>query len=324
MNKIATQILLLLGLLSACADLDANIHNRRHCSVVTEATCNDDLYWDRLCTACGDDYDFNRDYEWMDGTLEPEQILREFNLSTIVAEELATEVGDGTLFVYFIPSHGENAALSDTTIVYNNGNFASIEHYIPRYRFLHDAGYNLVVWDYRGYGKSLPDQDPPPNEFLSDARQVWAWAQTTVPDANRMISYGYSLGGVPAVEMVMANDACALFMEAAFPSISAITKSASTLTFGEGFFSAGHFNNIEKIRTYTGPAFFFHGDADVKFPLWASKDMFNNAPGPKDFWTVEGVGHSLSTGGIPEAGLNTYLSKLFSFLEDHAPGCLSP
>ncbi|MBR58290.1 MAG: hypothetical protein CMH54_09740 [Myxococcales bacterium] len=324
MYKATIQILLLLGFLSACADLDANVHNRRHCTAVTEATCTADLYWDRLCTACEDDYEFNRDYEWMEGTLEPGQTLREFDLSTIAAEELATDVGDGTLFVYFIPSHGENASLTNTTIVYNNGNFASVEHYIPRYRFLHDAGYNLVVWDYRGYGKSLPDQDPVPKEFLSDARQVWAWAKTVVPDADRMISYGYSLGGVPAVEMVMANDSCALFMEAAFPSISAITKSASGLNFGEGFLSAGQYNNIEKLRSYTRPAFFFHGDADVKFPLWASKEMYASAKGPKDFWTVIGVGHSLSTGGIPEAGLNTYLGKLFSFLEDHAPDCLSP
>ena len=71
----------------------------------------------------------------------------------VLQTSIPTTDGIGTLDAYFIESHGENPALKDTTIIYNHGNFAGIEHYIPRLQFLYDAGYNIFVWDYRGYGK---------------------------------------------------------------------------------------------------------------------------------------------------------------------------
>ena len=46
--------------------------------------------------------------------------------------------------------------LAETTIVYNHGRYASIDHYMPRIQMLHELGVNVYVWDYQGYGKSLP------------------------------------------------------------------------------------------------------------------------------------------------------------------------
>jgi pimeloyl-ACP methyl ester carboxylesterase len=322
MKNIRIALVFFMLLTVACADLDANVHNRRHCTVVTDDTCNDKLYWDRLCTQCDDTYDFNREYEWFEGMLNEGESVRDI-LSIISESQIPTEDGEGTLFAYFIPSHGENAALANTTIVYNNGNFANIEHYIPRMRFFHNEGYNQVVWDYRGYGKSLPDAEPTPDQFLSDARSIWDYAKVVAPDATKMISYGYSLGGIPSVEMALSNEQCALMLEAVFPSIALITESASTLTFGESFFSAGKYDNEAKLKKVTQPTFVFHGDADVKFHISASEALYAAAAGPKDFWTVPDTGHSLSTGGIPEAGLTEYMSQLRTFLDNYAPGCLT-
>jgi pimeloyl-ACP methyl ester carboxylesterase len=323
MKNTCTSIALALLVLAGCADLDANVHNRRHCTVVDENTCNDKEYWDRLCTACDDSYDFNRNYDWHDKTLLDGESVRD--IKTILREaQLPTEDGKGTLFAYFIPSHGENPALVDTTIVYNNGNFANIEHYVPRIRFLHEAGYNLLIWDYRGYGKSVPDADCTPDEFLSDARLIWDYAKTQAPDESKMITYGFSLGGIPATEMSLSNEQCALMLEAVFPSISIVAESASTLSFGEGFFSAGKYDNVAKLKRVTTPAFFFHGDLDRKFPLSATQALYDAAAtNHKEFWIVPGAYHGLTKGAIPEQGLTQYLDQLQGFLQTHAPDCLS-
>ena len=323
MKNTCFHLIFLMLLSAACADLDANVHNRRHCTQVTEATCNDMEYWDRLCTACDDTYDLNREYEWHPKTLLEGESVRDI-LTVVQEAQLTTEDGEGTLFVYYVPGHGEDAGLADTTIVYNNGNFANIEHYVPRIRFLHQAGYNLVIWDYRGYGKSLPDANPTPEQFMSDARQVWEYAKTQAPDASKMISYGFSLGGVPATEMALSNEQCALMLEAILPSISVVTESAATVTLPETFLSAGEYDNVAKLKEITKPTFVFHGDQDRKFPVWASEKLFEAAnTEAKDFWLVPGAFHGLTKGAIPEQGLTQYLDKLRAFLVEHAPDCLS-
>ena len=50
--------------------------------------------------------------------------------------------------------------------------------------------------------------------------------------------------------------------------------------------------------------------------------MVDNAPGPKEFWQLEGVRHGIASIGVPEAGLQAYVDKMRSFLREKAPACL--
>ena len=160
------------GALTACADVDAMLHNPRHCSIIGPDTCEraSDPIWGKLCAACDDPYDWGIEYAWMEQTFDEGQSARAIDASTVTQMSIPTSDGLGSLDAYLVPSHGEDPDLAGITIVYSHGNFASIEHYLPRVRYLHELGVSVFVWDYRGYGKSEPNTAPNGEQFVADAR----------------------------------------------------------------------------------------------------------------------------------------------------------
>ena len=309
----------------AChVDLDFMIHNGRHCSIVDEALCTEGDEWDRICASCEEPYSWDAEYNWMASTISQGESIRGIDPNSVQSISLETDDTLGVLDAYFIPSHGENDELADVTILYNHGNYAGIEHYIPRLQMLHEWGVNILVWDYRGYGKSMPETHPSPDQFLADARQAYRELYSYAIDPSKLIVYANSLGGIPAVEMVTTteNAPCALFMEAAWTSMRHNALAFSTANLPGGYLSQGKFENDIKIKDYNGPVFFMHGSIDIKFPIEHVQEVYENAPGPKDLWVLEGINHGISNGGVPEASLSEYYNHMYDFLTEHASSCL--
>ena len=154
---------LLMALLSGCVDLDGFVHNPVHCSTVTEENCEgkDDV-WDKICKSCEEPYDFADAYEFTD-----EWYARDIPSDSVTNHKLETADGEGEIDLYWVQGHGENN-FSQTTLLYQHGNYAGIEHYLPNVRYFYEAGFNVVVWDYRGYGKSLPDTTPNASQWFFD------------------------------------------------------------------------------------------------------------------------------------------------------------
>lgn len=314
----------LLALGSACADLDALVHNPVHCSWVGESTCQGPAeVWDQICVPCDEEYDWEKEYDWQEGTIDGGQTVRPIPNDSVTRDTIETEDGAGSLDLYFLPAHGDDPALAEITVVYNHGNYAGVEHYQPRMRFLHEAGYSVLAWDYRGYGKSEPPAAPTAAEFLADARQIRALVGDYVPDPERVVVYANSLGGIPAIEMALSEEPCALFLEAPFVSLNRAGIANTGVSMPEGLLSMGEFENIEKIKGYDGPLLTMVGTADQVIPHDDVADLHDNAPGPKEIWSRPGVKHGIGQGGgVPEGGLTDYYETMESFLYDTAPGCL--
>ena len=149
--------------LGGCVDLDGFVHNPVHCSTVSEDTCNKDDVWDKVCLSCDEPYNFSDTYEFTD-----DWYARDIPEESVVNEKLKTADGEGEIDLYWITSHGENSKLAQTTLLYHHGNYAGIEHYMPNVRYFYEAGYNVVVWDYRGYGKSMPETSPNASQWFAD------------------------------------------------------------------------------------------------------------------------------------------------------------
>ncbi len=312
-------VLSLLG----CADLDSLVFNGVPCSSVSAATCEDEpVTWDKVCLTCDEQYDWAKEFEWMDGTLQEGELIRSPDPLTVVRELVPTADGEGELDLYFIPSHGEVSAVAKTTVVYNHGNYAGIEHYQPRVHMLYELGFNVLVWDFRGFGKSLPAAHPSVEQFLADAVTVRDKVEDYAPDPDKIMVYSFSLGGIPAVEMAVERAACALVLEASFTSISQIISTNSALGMPGSFLSSGRYENQEKIKGYSGPVFAMVGSLDRKFTPATIQEVLDNAPGYSELWLLDGVDHGIGSRGVPEAGFSEYGSKVLSFLEEHGAACL--
>lgn len=309
--------------LTGCVDLDGFVYNPVHCSTVDESTC-DLNEWDSICAPCDVPYDWTEEHPWMDGQLGPDQTIRPIPAEGVEQLTVTSADGEASLDAYWIPSHGEDPLRASTTVLYHHGNYAGIEHYRPRVRVLHELGFNVLVWDYRGYGKSLPDTAPTGEQFLADARTFREEVDRRAPDPERVIVYGYSLGAIPTMEASLHRPACATILEAPFTGIRSIARSNSSVGLPETFLSSGSFDNLRKAASLENPVFAMSGTADHLFPPAEVQRIVDAAPTPSRMWILDGVHHGIADIGIVEAGVPEYDAQIASFLADLAPGCLTP
>jgi uncharacterized protein len=305
---------------AGCFTLDSFVFNPVHCTTVGPDTCDPEMpTWDRICVPCEEEYDWTRDYPWFPETLSADETIRPIDAALVRRVPITSLDGEATLDAYFLAAHDDDPAGPTTTIVYNHGNYAGIEHYQPRLRYLHEAGYNVFVWDYRGYGKSLPDTAPTPEQHLADADRAYQKALELAPDPSRMVAYGYSLGAVAATRMAAEQDPCALVLEAPFTSMEQIAQDNSTLTIKEQFLSEGAFDNFARMEQIDTPTLGMSGTADDLFFTDDVKTLVNTGPGPREMWVLPDIHHGVSDIGIPEAGFDAWRDQIDAFLAEH--GC---
>jgi len=331
-------ILWIAALSTSCVTLDPILpfFNPIHCSEVSEATCDpnhpdfksdSDPDWDLACVPCDEAYDWSFEHPWREFTLDGDYTdVRGIPVEQ-VEEARFTVDGGKELDAYFIDGHGENEALADTTIILNHGNYVGIEHYLPRVRFLYELGYNIFVWDYRGFGKSGPTDPPTLAQMMSDARNAYEHARGLAPDNKKLIIYGMSIGGMPAGEMASQYKACAQMFEAAYNSVTAKIETNTALSLPGSFLTSGLAENDVKLRNTKTPTLIMHGDSDDRIHIDEAQRLYNSIPAktPADMVIIKNAGHGLGgkRGGVPEQGLQAYGDIMLTFLEEHARNCLS-
>lgn len=319
---------LTLSLLNGCLTLDPLLpfHSNIHCSQVDESTCEDvEDPWDQVCTTCEMDYDWDRIAPWREQTFEADESIPSIDPS--IVEQITIDIEEGvSLDAYFIPSNGEVPSLINTTIVYNHGRYAGIDHYLPRVQLLHKMGFNVFVWDYRGYGKSQPETAPASPDWMSDALAAFDAALDVAPDANQMIVYAMSVGGFPSGEMMANRTLCAQMFEAAVLGVGKKVEENLSISLPGSFLTSGVLETDLKLQNTTHPSLIMHGTADDTVSINSSIAFFEQLPDdlPKTLMTVEGAGHGIGgTPGVPDYNYANYQDGMMTFLQDKAPGCLT-
>ncbi|MFH1808247.1 MAG: alpha/beta fold hydrolase [Pseudomonadota bacterium] len=300
---------------AACVDLDSFQHGGLHCSAVGPGSCDVDSTWGKICKKCDEPYDWQRDYPWVDGTSARP-------ITDAQQLQVPTRDGLGTLDGYFIPSHGGNAALAGTTVLYSHGNYRGIEHYQPRVRFLHEAGFGVLVYDYRGYGKTDPASYPTGEQFFDDAESMRAQLDSLGVDSARVVYYGYSLGALPTVELAQRKAPCALILEAPYPSADIVIEDSSLLGMPASYLGSGDYDNERKLSEIHTPLLILHGSIDDAFTVRGSERLRDAAAGPVELRVVEGASHGLGDGVVETLGTAAYFDIMESFLQRVAPECL--
>jgi len=111
----------------------------------------------------------------------------------IAAEDVRIDVADGELHGWFLPC----AQAEGRTVVLCHDNGTNIGDTHRYYRMLHGAGFQVLVFDYRGYGDSTGA--PSINGLIHDMREVVAWLRDEPRvDRKRTAWFGIGLGAIPA------------------------------------------------------------------------------------------------------------------------------
>jgi len=207
-----------------------------------------------------------------------------------------------------------------------NGRFAAAEH--PRavvlyaggnaettagnrwllQHFRDGLGCSILIFDYRGYGRS--EGTPSERGVLADARAARRWLaeRACVAEAD-IVLVGHSLGGGVMVDLAARDGARGLVLENTFSSLPDVA--ARHIRFlPVRLMMTTRLDSRSKIRDYRGPLLQTHGDADRVIPLDLGRRLFDAANQPKRFVEVPGGGHNDPPGRAYLEALDEFLGSL--------------
>jgi fermentation-respiration switch protein FrsA (DUF1100 family) len=190
---------------------------------------------------------------------------------------------------------------SSPVLVYFHGNAGHIGHRADRARPYIDAGFGVLLVEYRGYGGN-PGR-PTEDGLYADARAAvdFLTQQDVAPD--RMVLYGESLGTAVAVQIARERDCAALVLEAPFTSVAAVAQSRYWM-FPVRHLVVDKFDSLAKIGTLRCPLFVMHGEADGVVPIRFGRQLYEAAKEPKESkWFAAGTHVNFDELGGPAAVL---------------------
>ncbi|NBB93445.1 MAG: alpha/beta fold hydrolase [Gammaproteobacteria bacterium] len=126
--------------------------------------------------------------------------------------ELQTADGE-TVHGWWLPHENSRA-----TLLFLHGNAGNISHRLDSLQIFHELGVDVLIIDYRGYGRS--SGKPSEAGLYRDADAAWDWLTGEQGiAAGDIILFGRSLGGAVAAELATRVDAAGLVVESAFTSV---------------------------------------------------------------------------------------------------------
>ncbi|KAF0125018.1 MAG: hypothetical protein FD189_1985 [Elusimicrobia bacterium] len=206
-------------------------------------------------------------------------------------EAIKFESLDGTpLTGMFFPPDGEPRA----TVVHFHGNGQNMTSHYPYAAWLAREGYNVFVFDYRGYGASGGRATL--DGVVTDGKAALAHA-LKLPGASpeKIIVMGQSLGGAVAVASVGESGfkPLALILEGTFHSyrgVGAAVLRERWLTWPFSWIPQlgvnGRHSPADNIGKVDCPTVFIHSEKDPTVPYSQGRKLFKSAPEPKFFWNT--------------------------------------
>ncbi|MGA0845037.1 MAG: alpha/beta hydrolase [Luteolibacter sp.] len=205
-------------------------------------------------------------------------------------QDIRFQSADGTkLHGWFIPAHG---AIAKATVIFSHGNAGSIGHHLGFVMWLVEAGYHVVMFDYRGFGKSAGQPDR--RGMIDDVKAAIAHA-ARIPsvDRFRLISYGHSLGGAKSLTAIGESPVRglrAVVVDGAFASYRTMAQRVAG-QLGERLVTdeLAPLDYVEKISPV--PLLVVHGGRDKVVPIDQGRELFRAAAQPKTLFEVREAGH---------------------------------
>jgi fermentation-respiration switch protein FrsA (DUF1100 family) len=232
------------------------------------------------------------------GNATPRDLGLEFEDRTI-----ATQDGE-RLHAWFLPAKGEARG----ALLLSHGNAGTIEDRLDVARFFVEERVSVLLYDYRGYGRSSGS----PNEegTYADGRAAWkelVEQQGFAPA--RILLYGESLGGGIAVELATEVASAGLILHDTFSSLD----DAAAFHYPwlpVRWLLRTHYDNLSKIGRVHTPLFLVHSPQDEVIPFEQGRRLFAAAAEPKEFLETAG-GHN----GPGWLGRGEWRARLSAFIE---------
>ncbi len=245
----------------------------------------------------------------LDEFLFNERAVDSYALSNaVIADSLRTEgdwkVGNDRVAWVLARRPGNTPRL---TLLFCHGNKYNIQEYWNRAEAFWSAGFDVLTFDYRGFGRSSGTSDEA--TMRADGEAALAFVRSRGVADSSLVVAGFSLGGVCAIHLAArVVTPRALIIESAFTSSEALVRSGTVLTIPGEYLMRDRFDNLAAMPLVTAPTLVVHGDADTFLPYRFGEALYAASRAPiKRFVRVRGADHT----EIPEVLGSAEYAALF-------------
>lgn len=172
------------------------------------------------------------------------------------------------------------------TVLFFHGNAGNISHRQESIEIFRDLGLNVLIIDYRGYGRS--EGTPDEAGLYADADAAWRYLVDVqqIRDED-IIIFGRSLGGAVAADLGARVQAGALVLESTFSSARAMSRLMFPLL-SYLIVPRFKFNVAERVGAVHYPVLVLHSPDDDIIPFRLGEEVYAAANEPKTFVPLKG------------------------------------
>jgi alpha-beta hydrolase superfamily lysophospholipase len=199
-------------------------------------------------------------------------------------EDLAIETDDGERL------HGWWVAAPEPPIghvLLCHGNGGNVGDRVPHIAYLTDAGFDVLAFDYRGYGRSTGRATEPGT--YRDARAARR-ALLERAGSERVLYLGESLGAAVALELAHHHPPARLILQSPFTSIRDMARLHYPVV--PRALVPDAYPSLRLVGELEIPLLVLHGERDDIVPLLHGVELYEAATCPKRLVTFPGAGHN--------------------------------
>ena len=177
------------------------------------------------------------------------------------------------------------APSAKNTLVFFHGNAGNIGDRLGKIDLFYRMGLNILIIDYRGYGKS--EGHPTESGVYKDAVAAYDYLRERDDmKGQNIVGYGASLGGAIAIDLATKRALACLMVDSTFSSAVDIAK--RVYPFVPSFLIRTKLDSVTKIKKINIPKLFIHSAEDRTIPIALGRKLYDAAPGPKEFIEIVG------------------------------------
>lgn len=212
-------------------------------------------------------------------------------------QDIYTMSGDHELHGWLVKTDEEKKG----TVLYIHGNRDNVSSQTCRVHWLNDFGYDIVTFDFKGFGSSEGRASVP--GAIDDIKHMFDWVIANTRTDEKIYIFAQSIGGTMAITALadypLKQRFSKIIVDSAFSSFREIAQEfAKKNIFTSIFVPLAHavisdrysaISHIDKIAPV--PLVIMHGDEDHVINVSHAGKLFDRAREPKTLWILKGYDH---------------------------------
>lgn len=172
------------------------------------------------------------------------------------------------------------------TILFSHGNAGNISGRLETIRMLHQLDMNVLIYDYRGYGKS--EGSASEEGTYKDVLAAWKFLteEKEIP-SDSIIIMGRSLGGGVSAWLTTKTNPRGLILESTFTSAKDLAQELYPF-FPVGWLMKMEYPTQKHIQKLSIPKLILHSSDDQLIPYHHGRELYESTIEPKYFFEMQG------------------------------------